>query len=136
MGFFENNNDVRSANLTMCWSNIFYNFTGNNVILNCRPRRIKLHIKGKVFKWKKTSNVWNFSVHYSHISEIVWKKSLFFFKKRGKTEYILFFKNSKSLFFFKKIVDKVRKSDLFTGRGIRQEPRKFFKKQGKISTYV
>lgn len=75
-------------------------------------------------------------VHYSHITHIVFNSTLFFFKKNGKNKYIFFSKKSHSFFFLKKFLKRVRYSDLFTTRGLKYEPRFFFKKQGKISTYV
>lgn len=119
-----------------CWSDIVYTSRVENILLFLVPKKLKVDLTGKVFKWKSGRFVWDFSVHYSHISHLLFKSSLFFFKKSGKNKYTLFSKKLYTFFFLKKFLKKIRYSDLFTNRGLKYEPRSFLKKQGKISTYV
>lgn len=122
--------------LEPCWSKQLLLFKPKRLGLFILPEKLKVDVTGKVFKWNGSPKIWQFLVHYSHITNLLFNYRIFFFKKSGKNRYTIFSKKRVYFFHLKRFLSQIRYSDLFTNRGTKYTPRKFFKKQGKISTYI
>lgn len=129
-------NDINEVETSCFWASNYTTAVPKRSCIFILPDKMRVDISGKVFKWYSSPKVWRFLVHYSHQSNVVFNTPIFFFKKVGKNRYIIFSKRRVYTQLLRSVFRYVRQSDLFTGRGVKYTPRKYFKKQGKISTYV
>ena len=94
----------------------------------------KIKFNGKGYKIKKKKKSIKFFFGKSHLTTIFFKK----INIRRLTKYKLFFytKKYETIKFVFSLINKIRKINIYTKRGLRFSRQKIFKKTGKKSSYM
>ncbi len=94
----------------------------------------KIKFTGKGYKIKKKKKSIKFFFGRSHLTTIFFKK----INIRRLTKYKLFFftKKYETVKFINSLINKIRKINIYTKRGLRFSRQKIYKKTGKKSSYM
>ena len=94
---------------------------------------IDLNYTGKTYKWRIRKNLLKLTFNRAHKTWIFLKKCNLKIIAKNKTSLFVCDKKTKNNLCG--ILQKVRKNNIFTQRGIKIKNRLVYKKRGKISTY-
>ena len=101
------------------WSTFFFN---------------KITFKGKGYKIRKKKKPVKFFLGCSHLTNI-WFRGVIV-RRLHKYKLIVLSPNTYKLYLIKKFIDRIRKLNIFTKRGLRFKCQKVMKKAGKKSSYM
>lgn len=96
--------------------------------------KIKIFYIGKSYKWIILKNFIKFIFNKSNKNIIFFNKNIKI-KNCSKNIFLLKTYSLNNIIFFKKTISKIRKLNIFTGRGIGTNRSTIFRKKGKISAY-
>lgn len=94
----------------------------------------KIKFTGKGYKIKKKKKSIKFFFGKSHLTNIIFNKTIF--KKITKNKIFFLTKKKKYIEFVKSLITKIRRISIYTKRGLRLSRQKIYKKTGKKSSYM
>jgi len=104
-----------------------------NVFKTYSTQTVDISFFGKTYKWNIKKNILKLTFNRAHKTWIFFYNVLL--KKLSKNKIRLFSNKNSSTYNFIKYINKTRKNNIFTQRGLKIKNTFMYKKRGKISTY-
>ena len=111
------------------------NYIIQNVFFKKKIWFFFIFLTGRIFRWVRLNYFIKLLLPDSNKPHLFFKKPTFFVQAKNKPEFIIlpvFFNNKHIL----KMLTNIRKQSIFNKRGFRIYNRIFYKKRGKITTYI